>query len=514
MRTLLGIGARWARPGRKQQVLYLVGSLAIVLGAWWAGDALLGSPSRGETLGLAYRRLDAPLRLDLAADQAWQLATREGTLSDRHTQALVDLPLPPPLCADPRSRAVGSPASMLNRLIRTSQSALEQGELALVAEAIDSLRIRRASLDPTGAAVASYAIARLQAGGQELGSAARSLQGLDIASSDGGPVPIVPRARAEAAVRTGLGPSGDEIALAYHARHLAGVVARRRGRDIEAIGHFRRAINAVNHYRAHRGLGGAGGHYERVDIEAGPLRCGMGTSAGVLTSMDAYAGLVTAYLGATEFRDAGLDEEVARRSSEMDPDDPLRPVLNLAPSEGARPIPEHILWAASNLQRVHHHNRMRPDARIAGVRAVLVLSLMDDEANEGLEWPPRCSVLSRLAAGMGIEALQERERRLGPAPVADSAWGAVAVHVQARMEQACSGEPDQGGTVDADRREWLLELAGGYLHSSLVSRYEGRRLQLETGPAGGAGTEAVAEGRERSRGLPKGPRATRHERGT
>ncbi len=489
MRRLLGVGARWAAPSRASRWA-VTAAAAVVAGLGWAAwVALLGAPPADEALARAYGHFARPPTLDRAGEAAWGLAVQDGASLDTHARSLLSVPFPPPICV-PSVPAV-------DRIVRRAERSLERRDLAAMARAVDSLRSRVADPDRLAAAAARYAVARLQAGGGDLGAAARWTREIDLAADDGGRVPSATLERARAMAREGLGPSREDVVVAYHARYLAGFVARERERPNEAIAHYRRALNAVNHHLAIEGLGGPGGHYERAPVAPGVLDC-RGSRAGALTSMDGYVGLVAAYLDAPDFRDSGaLRREVEREAWEVDPGDPLEPALAYARRRATAEleIPEHLLWAASNLQRVHHHNGMRPDARLAGARAVLVLNLLDDDAwSAALETTSadRCAALEGLADGMRVGKFLQNVPAAG-ATRADSAWAAVAVNVFARLDGAECAAGDSA-PLDEDGLEWrepLLALAGGFPHSPLIVRYEAWRRALETGPSPLSADEAA-----------------------
>ncbi|MDH3224249.1 MAG: hypothetical protein OEO23_11085, partial [Gemmatimonadota bacterium] len=313
------------------------------------------------------------------------------------------------------------------------------------------------------------------------------------AAVDGGAVPIVAAATAGRLYGSAR-VSREQVVLAFHLRYLAGLVAHRRSRPADAVAHFRRALNAVSYLIPPLDASVAGGHYERTPMEPAGLACG--GRADVLTSLDAYTGLVAAYMSASDFRDpTRLAREVGRRGFEVDPDDPLTPLLthaqDVASGGPASPIPENVFWASSNLQRVYHYNRLRPDRRLALSRAVLTLRVLGEAEWTGalnVAAEDQCDMLAGLARSLYRDTAAPRTVGAGAGSgtsSTDSAWAAVAVHTFARLESDC---PDQRA-VDLEegvRAEWL-RLGGGLLHAGLVARYEALRTVLAR--RGGAAPE-------------------------
>ena len=506
-RSVLGVGSRWASPSRRQRGALLVTSSIVISLGVWIGWELLGSAPAPATMADAYDLLGEPLRLESAQDEAWRFSVRDGGGLVSQTDALLSPLLPPPICgrlvafdsdsgADPGSDGLAA----LNRSIRVGERAFASGDRVALGVALDSLRNTGAALSGEAAVVAQYAVARSLAAGDELGAAARLLEGVALAGSDGGGVPIV-AANTAARMARSNDDLADQVVLAFHLRYLAGLVAHRRARPEEAIGHFRRALNAVNYLvrPARTGQLGRGGHYERLVVSLEGFSCGSGVGQ-ELTSLDAYAGLVAAYMKAPDFRDpTRLAREVSRRGFEIDPNDPLTPLLahaqEVADERRASPIPEHVFWASSNLQRVYHYNRLRPDPRLAVTRAVLTLRVLDDRAwTDALDLTAdeSCDMLAEVASGLHRDAAS-RGDPVGPPGSADSAWAAVAVHTFARVEDQC---PDRDvARADPQVRGQWLQLGGELLHSGLVARYEGWRRALEgqSGVAPAETAEAVFE---------------------
>lgn len=517
MRVLPGGRARWVAPGRVALRVFGLACAAIAAVGVLLGRELLDNPAPGATMAAAHEFAGGPVSLDLARDAAWRLAVEDGGGLVARSDALLAPPPPPALCAagisagtegHPERTATGDPAGAmtaaeLDRLVRRANSAMATGDRTALAAAVEALRSADGHLAGDRRLLAQYAIARALAAGNDLGTAARLLAGVPHAAADGGGVPNVSAASAGRVARA-RGITRADVLMAFHFRYLAGFVAYGRGQPAEAVAHFRRALNAVNYRLAETGAGARrSGHYERVAMSPGVLSCRGGPGEG-LTSLDAYAGLVASYMAAPGFRDpGGLAGEVRRRGWEMDRDDPLRPLLLHAREVAGRradsPIPEHVFWASSNLQRVYHHNRLRPDPRLALTRAVLTLRVLDDPvwaATLGLGGGERCEMLAEVAGGLRQDGAAIGGSS-GALARADSAWAAVAVHTFARLEAECPEVETSG--LDGALRGELLGLAGGLLHSGLVARYEGWRRALEdagalTASDSGARIPDLAEG--------------------
>lgn len=505
---LPGCRARWVAPGRSALRVFGVVCAAIAVAGVWMGRSLLGRPSPADTIAAAYEFAGRPIAFDLARDAAWRFAIEGGGGLVAQTDALLAPPLPPALCAagisaltdgEPEQTGADDPhgnmtAAELDRLIRRADRAIATRDRTALAAATEALQSADGRLSGDERLVARYAIARAMAAGDDLGAAARLLAAIPFTASAGGNVPTVSAATAGRTARA-RGITRADVLTAFHFRYLAGLVAYGRGQPVEAVAHFRRALNAVNYRLADTGGGWRrGGHFERVAMGPGVLSCG-GPAEGGLTSLDAYAGLVAAYMAAPGFRDpGGLAGEVRRRGWEIDRDDPLRPLLlhaqEVAGEHTRSPIPEHVFWASSNLQRVYHYNRLRPDPRLAVTRAVVTLRVLDDPiwvGTLGLGDGERCGMLAEVADGLRRDG-GAMGRGKGLLAHADSAWAAVAVHTFARLEAECPEVKTSG--LDGAVRGQLLGLAGGLLHSGLVARYEGWRRTLEDVGASAAGDSA------------------------
>lgn len=498
--TLFGAGARRTAPGRRARLALAGACAAVLVACVWLGRSLLGSSSPEATLVGAYRFLDQPPRLDRALDASWRFAVREGGGMARRADDLLAPPLPPFLCAAGWPGAGADEARELDRVIRQAEQAAAVNGRTGLANAVEALENRIPGLSARLRPIALYALARAASAGGDWAGASRALERIALVQPQGGPLPTLRSSDAARAAHAGSAPR-TQVTLAFHARYLAGMAAHGQGRPVDAVAHFRRALNAVSY--ALDGSRGARprGHHRRTDLRPGALSCSGAAQPG-LTSLDAYAGLVAAYMAAPDFRDPErLAGEVARRRLDMDPGDPLAPVLRHARQAASQPrpqqgqVPEHVLWAASNLQRVYHYNRLRPDPRLAASRAVLTWRVLDEPEwtrAMGLDEEEQCDMLAGVAAGLRRDGATNGEPTGGRA-AADSAWAAVAVHTFARLEARC---PDRAAepVAKAVRERWL-ERSGGFLHGGLVVLYERRRRRLEAGVgAGGSGSAGLSSG--------------------
>ncbi len=471
------------------------------------GNVLLGSAAPEITLARARQFSREPVRLGRTLSESWRFAVLTSR-SDRRVEDLLVPSLPPFLCtagltSDMRTR----PA--LDRAIGQAESAAANGNRDRLQEAVETIENEIESLSGTEERVARYAVARALGAGGDWAGAANHLK--DVEAEAGDLLPIVPAPQALRATRS-RDAQRAVVILVFHSRYLAGVAARFRGRAVEAVEHFRHALNAVNYYMpSSRGFA-RGGHYNRIEILPEELSCPSSAQRS-LTSLDAYAGLVAAYMAA----DSGelsrpdkleLAEEVARGNGEMNAGDPLARLLEHAQGRGlpsGSPIPENIVWAASNLQRVYHYNRLNPDPALAAGRTVLTLRVLDEPAwMEALDLDPKkqCGMLSQVVAGLRRDGPDLIVRQARPTR-ADSAWAAVAVHAFARLEAAqCPDVPDE--PLSDEMKGGLLDLAGELVHAGLVARYDGWRRQLEDGLEAAAAADILDRARAHARAFCRG----------
>lgn len=525
-RAVTGTG-RHVRPPRGA-VLALAGVVlvAALLAGWgWHWATRSASPAR--TLALAAAVTPGDLRLDSALEVTWTWSVGGTAALEDRWRALVAPGLPPGICvAGSRSGATGGGVRApghpeLDQALRQLDQAVRSGAARSELER-RILGVRAAGAGaPSGGRgdfLARYALARGYGAAGDWASAADVLEPVFEGWLSLERVPDTDRERARRMVESGR-VDASLAAEAVHGRYLAGSIAYHRGEPERAVGWFRRSINAVHYLVAARGEDGWSpeGHYQRVAASLGEAGCpGGGTGRpgpdGALTSLDAYAGLVAAYMADSEFRDpAGLPREVARTRLQIDPGDPFAPVLRHARQTGGdpgrTPIPENLLWAASNLQRVYHHNRLRPDPRLEVTRAVLLLHLTRDStwaaALQRDGGADVCVMLGGLAGDLHADAaaLELGRPDYGPS---DSARAAVAVQTFARLDRRCGGAERETRVDPAVRSAWI-RLGGGYLTRGLGSTYEALRSDLVSALAQGSAAPRVVEERvtpplERARG--------------
>lgn len=485
-RAVTGTG-RWVRPGRASVALLAVGVAAAVGGASWFWTWATATAPPARTLALATSVHRGGLALDSALEVTWTWSVGGTAALEDRWLALVEPRLPPGLCPPPRettgeAEEDGGLAAALRRLdagVRRGASREElERRIGDVRRLVDGGAGSRTDF------LVRYGLARGYAAAGDDATAAELLEPAFEGRLAPDRVPETSRERARRDVEAGR----VDRALAtdaFHARYLAGTLAYRRGEPELAVAYFRRAINAVYWLLALEGgeVLADEGHYLRVEADPGPAGCeGAGEP---LTSLDAYAGLVASYMADADFRDpVGLRGEVARTRLQIDADDPFRAVLEHARRTGGdperTPIPENLLWAASNLQRVYHHNRLRPDPRLEVTRAVLLLHLTRDStwvsALRRSGGARVCAMLETLGNDLHRDAAAlELGRREAPV-TADSARAAVAVQTWARLERGC---PDADvPVVEPPVRSAWIRLGGGYLTRGVGSRYERVRTAL------------------------------------
>lgn len=457
------------------------------------------------TLAGAAVLLERPLRLDAARDVAWQYALDNTRDRDDAWRDLLEPPLPPALCglttvgatnggpaaasglsaADPDSRVVDALAT-LDQHVRALDQLISRGAtVGEIEEGIEALRTAGPFVERGRAEfIARYNLARAYLFTGDFAASAELIEPAFEAYLNESALPIVGASSAARLIERGS--VGRRIAIdAFHARFLAGAVAYARQETASAVMHFRFAINAVNYLTANTSDLDAPASFERVSVAPGGA-CSAGRGDQMLTSLDAYAGLVAAYMAASEFRDpTRLANEVRRTRFEIDADDPFQPVLRYARSVVASrradgsAIPENLIWAASNLQRVYHYNRLAPDARLEVTRAALLLELTADpvalEALTEAAGFSACDMLGTVAAQLANGASVRAVGRATGTPV-DSARAAAALLTYARLESDCEGAPQVAPDVQSI---WLAEGLSSQ-RDPLAARFENWRAELES----------------------------------
>lgn len=464
IRWILGAGGGPVRPSVGSRVALGLALAAVVVLGLWARSWIHRTPEPARTLALAGRAVDGRLALRGPLDVAWNRSL-EGAAEWNADRGRLAAPLPPPMCLET--------APQVARIVRVVDAAADRGDRTALHRALGDLRGLHGG-SPAADLVVAYDIARALVAAGDPASAARELApALDEHAGEEA-IPTVNLTRARAALAEGQ-VAGELAAVVYHARFLAGTIAYDRGEMTEAVLHFRRGLNALNYVIATGGGAGPQGHYEAFAVDLGSHAC-PGGSAG-LGSMDGYAALVRTYLGADGFSDPwGIGGELRRGPFDLDRSDPLAPVIRYAqtaaPDFEDGPIPESFIWAASNLQRVYHHNRLRPDPRLEAARGVLILELADRP-----EWlrvltghgaDDACALVRALGAGLLARA------DATPAPgAADSALAAVAIAAYGQARARCGAGADDD--VDAAARSRWLLLGGGRMAGGLPAIYEVRR---------------------------------------
>ena len=266
------------------------------------------------------------------------------------------------------------------------------------------------------------------------------------------------------------------------------------GRD--AIRWFRLAINAFNYLTAP----GPATHATRTPAP-GSLEwmCQGSQATDTLTSLDAYSGLIAAYLASTGYRHPNrrsFVNELARSPRELENSDPFAPLIlygqSVARGDASPTIPENFLWAASNVQRIRRLNDVDVSRRLEVARAVLALQIVSQPdwvqiltSRHGFD---TCRALKRI-----LEDLERFGRQLWSADVEDltaidPALATVSIYLAAAADQPCAGDPVQ--VTDAARSGLLL--AGAPLLADGISGFfERRRQRLEERAATGAGVRTV-----------------------
>lgn len=497
IRRPFGRDARWVRPPVAAVLVPSLALAAVVAGLVACYRWATASYDGARTIAAAGAVLRAPVRLEAALAVEWREAVASAG-EPGTSERLLAPPLPPPICVA-SDVADAAPAPVIDDAVRGLDSAIRRGAApAEVERRIAELRAA-GPVEPGGREefVLRYNLGRGYLAAGDPAGAAEIVEPVFDGYLSRDRLPVATAARAGALAR-GDAARDETAALGYHARFLAGAIAYRRAEVAEAIKHFRLAINAVNYLTPADSVGVLEQErYRRVAVEP-PGACGA-ASEPRLTSLDAYAALVAAYMAAPEFTDPSrLPPEVRRTRLQIDPDDPFRPVLRFARTIAGRPsaspIPENLLWAASNLQRVYHHNRINPDARLTVTRAVLLLHLTAKrewvEAIAASGETDVCAMLVGIASGLERDA-SARALTRGPGAPSDSAAAAAAIHTFARLDRECGPDPQRA--LGSDVRSAWLRHGRAYLGSGLPGLYEEWRLALEAAlRPSGAPERAVA----------------------
>ena len=480
-RLVTGTGRRVRAP-RTSRLILLAAVFAAGAGSWWVWRAATRAPGAARTLVLAREAAGKPLVLASPLAVEWEDALRAaGAAPESWTELLAPV-LPPPICPAPTGALAltSERGQALRSAVLDGESALRRGDGTGVRAAMDALAAE-VGREPGAAAdfVARYGLARLHAAMHD-GSAALRL----VEPVFAGMVGVRFAARGDAPLLLAAGRVDAEAAiLAAHARALAGYAALARGAQSEAVLHYRLGINHAR-YPAAAALGpelSALAPARSVPLPLGAALCGA-ANAEPLTTVDLRAGLIAAYAADSTFRDPPrLRSEVARGPAGLDAGDPLGPVLRHAQDalrRGREPaVPEHVIWAASNLQEVFRDNRIAPDPRLELTRSVLALRVASSA-----EWLDAigidrdgCGVLGPLSTDL-VRQWQAMPSNGGARSAVDSARAAVALRALAMQKVRCA---EAGAQPDPQVRGLWLRLAANRLPGTLAGAYEERRVALE-----------------------------------
>ena len=278
-----------------------------------------------------------------------------------------------------------------------------------------------------------------------------------------------------------------DVTRTFLGRYLTGVAKLRRSEVTEdAIVDFRYAINAVNYMNPDRSMPSGGSAAEiSVPLYADWV-CDPSSSRERLTSLDAYAGLIAAYLASPAYQNptpGALAREMARAPNEMDPTDPLREIIlygQRAASSGTRVVPENFLWAASNLQRLLHIDRLSVSQPLLAARTVLGLQIVSRptwvQALSAQQGFTACRFLLRAWDDLDYFGRTFWAMDLDQLSPTDQVLAALAVYVVASSYDHCDDPIEPG----PEARAGLLRAGIPHLSDVLPGLYEQRRLVLES----------------------------------
>lgn len=473
-------GTRHLRPSLRSRTTFFTGVVAgLFLFTAVLQRSILHKPAPGRTLASALEYLPSnatPFRDALGVTWQREMALT-GNLRNWRTAFLVAR-VPPALCpAGSGSMYAGPDSERLRRLVNALDAALRSGNgrSEVTRQALANLDAARlAGGHPLAEFIQDYNLAR---GVLLIGDSAGAVRRLEpyFASSAANPL------------RDGSLDTEWSV-LHFHARMVAGLAALGL-RDSVAIYHFRggiRMLEVLAPYSRSALVGEAS--RAAFVVNPGAARCEGTVESALSNSMDAWAGLVAAYWQARGFvHTQALASELERLGDNRT--DPLYPLLRhgVQVAHGRpSPVPENILWAASNLQRVYAANLSNPDPRLEAARAVLLLDLVDNDTwmqavsttsrtVDPAEAVDRCTILGRLAHE--LEATSRMNA--GNTSFADSLRAALAVNVHARRH-GCEGVAEPN---DALRSDWI-RLGTRLLGDSLSAHVEEWRLAMREGGEG------------------------------
>ncbi|MCZ6478629.1 MAG: hypothetical protein O6851_09980, partial [Gemmatimonadetes bacterium] len=312
-------------------------------------------------------------------------------------------------------------------------------------------------------------------------------------------MPSLTRSGALARVRQrGIDPT--DVTRTFLGRYLTGLAKLRRSEVTEdAIIDFRYAINAINYMHPDRTMP-PGGSAAEISV---PLYvdwvCDSSSSRERLTSLHAYAGLIAAYLASPAYQNptpGALAREMVRAPNEMDPTDPLREIIlygQRAASSGTRVVPENFLWAASNLQRLLHINRLSVSKPLLAARTVLGLQIVSRptwvEALSAQQGFTACRFLLRAWDDLDYFGRTFWAMDLDQLSPTDQVLAALAVYVVASSYDHCDDPIEPG----PEARAGLLRAGIPHLSDVLPGLYEQRRLVLESSTTYGPEIDGILD---------------------
>jgi hypothetical protein len=284
------------------------------------------------------------------------------------------------------------------------------------------------------------------------------------------------------------GISQNDVRKAVLGRYLLGLIQL--GRDNaneEAVSRFRQAINGFNFLTQRQSVVS---HAQRIELSGvQDWACDVTAWSGprTLTSVDAYHGLVAAYLLSPGFEnDSGAmrSREFNRVRTEMEGLDPLAPFVLFGqrgletPSAG--PVPENVLWAASNLQRLRRFNSASEAPWLEPLSAILALeTLGHPDWVRGLQQvggSDRCTTAARF-----LEDIDWRRQILLTSSTAMEGRGVLAAlvtYLAGAHQEACG----QSFPMTPAERSALLQLATPYSFDAYSGILEQRRRRLTSAP--------------------------------
>ena len=490
------------------RIVFVVSFAGLVMVSWAYQRWIFDSPDPAETFAAIAQFAPGELEFPTAGDLSWERAKRgahdrlavnsQATDLYRSWAPFLRPTLPGGLCVEPGSEVTLPGAARLDDAVRDLAVARREGSatVALENELLGELEEFEASASDAEARFAfpyNRTLALLSA--DRHNRAARVLPGLDPYLDT---LRMPSRSRGEAQRLQSVGGVGSmQVNRTLVGRYLAGHVHLARideGRD--AIRWFRLAINAFNYLTAPA----PATHATRTPAP-GALEwmCQGSQATDTLTSLDAYSGLIAAYLASTGYRHPNrrsFVNELARSPRELENSDPFAPLIlygqSVAQGDASPTIPENFLWAASNVQRIRRLNDVDVSRRLEVARAVLALQIVSQPdwvqiltSRHGFD---TCRALKRI-----LEDLERFGRQLWSADIEDltaidPALATVSIYLAAAADQPCAGDPVQ--VTDA-ARSGLLRAGAPLLADGISGFFERRRQRLEERAATGAGALTV-----------------------